>query len=90
MNQVLSILLFGMSMQCNGCRLQSEDLSSVFQPYSIPDFLSPLELYPNILNISEQERSRFHPVVKFPKIWIETPYNGRQRAFNYQVLDAPQ
>lgn len=27
----------------------------------------PLSLYPNLLNITHEEQSRFHPVVKFPK-----------------------
>jgi peptidoglycan LD-endopeptidase LytH len=81
------ILLIGLLTRCQACRLQNESDSTVAQPFPIPDFLAPLELYPNVLNITEQERKRFHPVVKFPKIWIETPSGGRQRAFNYQVLD---
>jgi hypothetical protein len=46
--------------------------------------------YPNLLNITEEERNSFHPVVKFPKIWMETEEGGeriKKQVLNYQVLD---
>lgn len=34
----------------------------------VPESLEgPLSVYPNVLNITKEEQSRFHPVVKFPK-----------------------
>ena len=56
--------------------------------HSIPiDCLSPLHLYPNPLNITEQDRRKFHPVVKFPHVWSEGSSGKLQRVPNYQILD---
>jgi murein DD-endopeptidase MepM/ murein hydrolase activator NlpD len=53
-----------------------------------PKCLSPLHNYPNPLNITEEERRKFHPVVKFPKIWIdEDGSKRRKKVDNYRVLD---
>lgn len=48
--------------------------------------------YPNLLNFTEEERNSFHPVVKFPKIWMDmgTEEGGektKKQVSNYQVLD---
>eukprot|EP00545_Synedropsis_sp_CCMP1620_P000827 CAMPEP_0119020574 /NCGR_PEP_ID=MMETSP1176-20130426/24352_1 /TAXON_ID=265551 /ORGANISM="Synedropsis recta cf, Strain CCMP1620" /LENGTH=308 /DNA_ID=CAMNT_0006975027 /DNA_START=55 /DNA_END=981 /DNA_ORIENTATION=- len=61
----------------------------VVEDHSIPRrFLSPLDDYPNSLNITEEDRRNFHPVVKFPKIWIEDGGgNKRRKVDNYRVLD---
>lgn len=61
--------------------------------YSIPlNFLSPVDEYPNPLNITEADRQNFHPVVKFPKIWIEqndddSDKKRGRKVDNYQILD---
>ena len=39
--------------------------------YRIPPLLSPWDAYPNVLNITNEDRRRYHPVLKFPKIWID-------------------
>lgn len=47
--------------------------------------------YPNLLNITDEERDSFHPVVKFPKIWMddkdEGGNNNRKQVSSYQILD---
>ena len=58
--------------------------SHLFTP---PGFLSPLDLYPNILNITDDDRRKFHPVVKFPHVWSEGSSGILKRIPNYQVLD---
>lgn len=59
---------------------------------SVPsEMLSPFGSYPNLLNISDEERVSFHPVVKFPKVWMDTHEEGgeksRKQVPNYQILD---
>ena len=49
--------------------------------------------YPNPLNITDQERERFHPVVVFPKVWMDVSDSDkkqkkREKVANYQVIDS--
>lgn len=66
---------------------ESPTLGRVDSQFSPPDFLSPLDLYPNILNITDEDRRKFHPVVKFPHVWSEGSAGILKRIPNYQVLD---
>jgi murein DD-endopeptidase MepM/ murein hydrolase activator NlpD len=52
-----------------------------------PKCLSPLHDYPNPLNITDEERRNFHPVVKFPKILVDEEDGKRRKVDNYRVLD---
>jgi peptidoglycan LD-endopeptidase LytH len=52
-----------------------------------PDFLSPLHMYPNVLNITDNDRRKFHPVVKFPLVWSDLTTGKLQLVPNYQILD---
>jgi murein DD-endopeptidase MepM/ murein hydrolase activator NlpD len=62
--------------------------------YIIPqDTLSVWTEYPNPLNITDQERERFHPVVIFPKVWVDVSDSDkkqkkREKVANYQVMDS--
>lgn len=52
----------------------NHDASSniVLDGYVIPqETLSAWTEYPNPLNITNEDRANFHPVVKFPKVWME-------------------
>ena len=71
-----------------------EEITSVFvdnRQFVPNDMLSHFGSYPNLLNISEQERVSFHPVVKFPMVWMDTQDEGgeksRKQVPNYQILD---
>lgn len=61
--------------------------------YIIPkDTLRVWTEYPNPLNITDQERERFHPVVIFPKVWMDVSNSDkkqkkREKVANYQVVD---
>lgn len=50
------------------------------------DCLAPLDQYPNRLPLTDEDRANFHPVVKFPLIWMD---NGevKRRVPNYRILD---
>jgi peptidoglycan LD-endopeptidase LytH len=64
-----------------------------------PPPLSPFGDYPNPLHITDSDRRSFHPVVKFPEIWIDedevlevssssdSTKTSRRRAANYKVQD---
>ena len=66
---------------------ESRNFQDFGSEYTPPDFLSPLELYPNLLNITDIDRRNFHPVVKFPHVWAEDSLGKLKRIPNYQVLD---
>lgn len=66
------------------CALQDEAQNVEFTP---PDFLSPIHLYPNVLNITDDDRRKFHPVVKFPLVWSDFSTSKLQLVPNYQILD---
>jgi murein DD-endopeptidase MepM/ murein hydrolase activator NlpD len=63
--------------------------------YTIPQAtLSAWTEYPNPLNITDQDREKFHPVVIFPKVWMDVSDEQgdrkgkrREKVANYQVLD---
>lgn len=58
------------------------------QTYEIPEaFCSPFGTYPNPLGLTESDRKSFHPVVKFPMIWQETPDGSKVRVPNVFVYD---
>ena len=42
-------------------------------------------LYPNILNIIDDDRRKFHPVVKFPHVWSEGSSGILKIIPNYQA-----
>lgn len=66
--------------------------------YVIPqETLSSWTEYPNPLNITDEDRANFHPVVKFPQVWMDIPTGSdeehdkrktkRQKVDNYSILD---
>jgi murein DD-endopeptidase MepM/ murein hydrolase activator NlpD len=63
--------------------------------YTIPQAtLSAWTEYPNPLNITDQDREQFHPVVIFPKVWMDVSdeqgaakEKRREKVANYQVHD---
>lgn len=76
--------------------------ASTVEGHRIPPELSPWDLYPNLLNITDDDRKRFHPVVKFPMVWQDVEQDDdneptrnvwgrnrrqRRRVPNYQVMD---
>ena len=55
---------------------------------SVPEQLcSPYGAYPNPLDITDEDRLSFHPVVKFPTIWSDDGQDGRYKVANVVVAD---
>lgn len=70
--------------------------SNAVDGYSIPqETLSAWTEYPNPLNITDTDRKSFHPVVKFPQVWMDVDDDSnsnkkakkRQKVDNYRILD---
>jgi hypothetical protein len=49
-----------------GVMTQESDYCTTLDEYSIPDIMSAFGTYPNPLELTEQDRDYFHPVVVFP------------------------
>lgn len=77
----------GLALLASRSRADRTHSTLIVDGYSIPQELSASWTeYPNPLNITDADRDKFHPVVKFPKAWKEV--NGkRQKVDSYRVLD---
>jgi len=68
--------------------------TTIVDGYNIPqETLSAWTEYPNPLNITDNDRAKFRPVVKFPQVWMDIPQEDgsnkmkREKVDNYKIVD---